>query len=123
MKYKNQIWGMTYFFIFFVGYMINAIMDNIISPQFLWFPLLGLANLIIGLTTEHYHFSKNELFARAILLYSIFLLISTPFLIIFTIIDPNLLNYNFIALALALVLASINASYSIVQAEKKVVRA
>lgn len=121
MKYENQIWGITYFFIFFVGYMINALMDNIISPQFLWFPLLCLANLIIGVTTEHYHFSKNELFARPILLYSIFLLISTPILVIFAIINPNLLDYNFITLAL--ILASINASYSIVQAGKKVVRA
>lgn len=123
MKYENQIWGITYFFIFFVGYMINAFMDNMISPQFLWYPLLGLANLIIGVTTEHYHFSKKELFARPILLYSILLLTSTPILVILIVINPDLLDYNFITLAIALILASLNASYSIVQAEKKVVRA
>ncbi|MHA2247441.1 MAG: hypothetical protein ACXADY_21010 [Candidatus Hodarchaeales archaeon] len=123
MKYEYQIWGITYFFIFFVGYTINAFMDDIISTQFLWFPLLGLANLIIGVTIEHFHYSKNELFARPILLYSIFLLISTPILVVLTIISPNLLDYNFITLALALILASLDASYSIVQAEKKVVRA
>ncbi|MHA2225788.1 MAG: hypothetical protein ACXAC8_11320 [Candidatus Hodarchaeales archaeon] len=116
MKYEYQIWGSTYFLIFFIGYFVNTILNNFISPQILWYPLLGLANLIIGLSIEHFHYSKKELFARPILFYSICLLVTTPLLLI-----PELQQNTFFVSVLALILASLNTSYSIAQAEKKVV--
>lgn len=121
MKYEGPIWGISYILIFFLGYFVNTFMGTIISPQILWFPLLGLANLIIGVTTERFHYNKQELFAQPILLFSIFLLIATPFLFFLLAVIPNLPENSFTP-ALALILASLSTSYSIYLAEKKVVK-
>ena len=122
MKYEAQIWGISYILIFFLGYLVNTFVGTIIAPQILWFPLLGIANLIIGVTTERFHYNKQELFAQPILLFSIFLLAATPFLFILLAVMPNLLEDNYFASALALILASLSTSYSIYLAEKKVVK-
>jgi hypothetical protein len=123
MKYEAPIWGISYIVVFLMGYLVNTLAGLAISPQILWFPLLGLANLIIGVTTERYHYSKQELYAQPILLFSILLLITTPLLFIIPLINPNLPEDNFLAPAIALILASLSTSYSIYLAEKKVVKA
>jgi hypothetical protein len=123
MKFEYQIWGITYFLVFFAGYAGNALLGNLFAPLFLWYPLLGLANLIIGVTIENFHYSKNELLARPLLLYAICLLVSAPLLLGLAALNPEFEGFNILTLAFALILASLNASYSIVQAEKKVVRA
>ncbi len=122
MKYEAPIWGISYILIFFLGYFVNTFMGTIISPQILWFPLLGLANLIIGVTTERFHYNKQELYAQPILLFSIFLLIATPFLFFLLAVIPDLPEENYFSPALALILASLSTSYSIYLAEKKVVK-
>ena len=122
MKYEGPIWGVSYLLVFLLGYFINILMGTIISPQILWFPLLGIANLIIGLTTERFHYNKQELFAQPILLLGSFLLITTPFLFFLLAVIPNLPEDNFLAPALALIISSLSTSYSIYVAEKKVVK-
>jgi hypothetical protein len=122
MKYEGPIWGISYILIFFLGYFVNTVVGTIIPTQILWFPLLGLANLIIGVTTERFHYNKGELYAQPMLLFSIFLLISTPFLFILLAIIPNLPEDNYLTPALALILASLSTSASIYLAEKKVVK-
>ncbi len=122
MKYESPIWGISYILTFLLGYFVNTIMGTVISPQILWFPLLGIANLIIGVSTERYHYKKQELFAQPILIFSIFLLSATPFLFILLVVIPNLPPDNYLAPALALILASLSTSYSIYLAEKKVVK-
>ena len=122
MQYEAPIWGISYVLIFFLGYFINTFLGDVFSPQILWFPLLGLANLIIGVTTERFHYKKQELFSQPILLFSIFLLIATPFLFFFLAVTPDLPENNFLTPALALILASLSTSYSIYLAEKKVVK-
>jgi hypothetical protein len=122
MKYESLIWGLSYILVFLLGYFVNTLMGTIISPQILWFPLLGIANFIIGMTTERFHYQKNELFAQPILLFSIFLLISTPFLFTLVTIMPSSLEDNFLTPAFALILVSLSTSYSIYMAEKKVVK-
>jgi hypothetical protein len=119
MKYEGPIWGVSYILVFLLGYFGNTFMGTIISPQILWFPLLGLANLIIGVTTERFHYKKQELLAQPILIFSILLLIATPFL--FAVI-PNLPDDNYLTPAVALILASLSTSYSIYLAEKKVIK-
>ncbi len=119
MKYEGPIWGISYILVFFLGYLVNTVMGTIISPQILWFPLLGLANLIIGVTTERYHYKKQELLTQPILLFSIVLLVATPFLFV---VLPSIPEDNVLTPAVALVLASLSTSYSIYLAEKKVVK-
>ena len=122
MKYESPIWGISYILTFFLGYFINQIMGSIISPQILWFPLLGIANFIIGVSTERYHYQNQELFAQPILFFSIFLLFASPFLVILVALIPNFQDGNYLASALALFLASVSTSYSIYLAEKKVAK-
>ncbi len=122
MKYEAPIWGISYILVFLLGYLVNTFMGTVISPQILWFPLLGLANLIIGVTTERFHYNKQELFSQPVLLFSIFLLIATPFLFIFLAVIPDLPENTYLSPALALILASLSTSYSIFLAEKKVVK-
>ncbi|MHA1977491.1 MAG: hypothetical protein ACW98I_11360 [Candidatus Hodarchaeales archaeon] len=121
MQYEAPIWGISYILIFFLGYTVNTLIGTVISPQVLWFPLLGLANLIIGVTTERFHYKKQELYSQPILIFSIFLLIATPFLLILIALIPDL-DDNYLTPALALILASLSTSYSIYLAEKKVVK-
>ncbi|MFW9994895.1 MAG: hypothetical protein ACFFD4_22835 [Candidatus Odinarchaeota archaeon] len=102
------------------GYIINSFLGNPISVNFLWYPLLGVSSLIVGLTAEQRHFSANKLFARPVLLLGLVLLLSSPvvFLIVYLIPDaPEL----FIIPGFALLLTSLSTSYSMAQAEKKVV--
>jgi hypothetical protein len=122
MKYEASIWGISYILVFLLGYLLNTFLGSLISPQILWFPLLGMSNLLIGVTTERYHYNKQELFGQPILVFSILLLIATPFLIILLVLIPNLPEDNNLAPALALILASLSTSYSIYLAEKKVVK-
>ena len=119
MKYEGPIWGISYVLVFLLGYPANIFLGTIISPQILWFPLLGLANLIIGVTTERFHYNNQELLAQPILLFSILLLISTPFL--FAIL-PLFPEDNYLTPIIALILASLSTSYSIYLAEKKVIK-
>ena len=121
MKNESLIWGFTYPLVFFSGYTLNSILNNLIFPEILWYPLLGFANLIIGMTIEHYHFSKQELFNRPILTFSICLLISTPILFTLLLFIPDRSVYNFIVTGIGMIIASLTTSYSIAQAEKKVV--
>jgi len=122
MKNEIFIWEFTYPLIFFSGYAINGILKNLISPEILWYPLLGIANFIIGMTIEHYHFSKQELFNRPILTFSICLLVSTPILFTLLLFIPDQSVHNLIVTGIGMIIASLTTSYSIAQAEKKVVQ-
>ena len=103
-----------------IGYFINFLLSNPISTYFLWFPLLGLASLIIGLTAEQNHFSNNRLFARPIFSLGLVLLAFSPLVLLILLMEPNEPNI-FITPGIALILASLCTSYSMYQAEKKVV--
>lgn len=120
MKNESLIMGISYMGVFMFGYPLNGLLGNLIPTSFLWYPLLGCANLIVGITVERFHYKKKELFAQPILLYSIFFFISTPFLLFFILSQSNLPQINFISPLVALILASLVCSYSIHQAEKKV---
>ena len=122
MKNEIFIWGFTYPLVYFSGYAINGILKNLISPEILWYPLLGIANFIIGMTIEHYHFSKQELFNRPILTFSICLLVSTPILFTLLLFIPDQSVHNLIVTGIGMIIASLTTSYSIAQAEKKVVQ-
>ena len=113
-------WAIAYPAVIIIGYAINFAFNNPFSTYFLWFPLLGLASLIVGLTTERYHYSNEMLFARPTLLLGLVLLVSSPFaLFVFLLLpgEPNI----FIPPGIALILASLSTSYSMYQAEKRVV--
>lgn len=120
MKYEYPVLGIAYIGVFIIGYPLNGLLGNLIPFTFLWYPLLGLANLIIGVTVERYHYNKQELFARPILLYALLLLLSTPVLLVIILNTSNIPQNYFISPLIALILTSLASSYSIHQAEKKV---
>jgi hypothetical protein len=103
-----------------IGYAINFLLNNPISTYFLWFPLLGLGSLIIGMTAENYHYSNDMLYARPILSLGIVLLLTSPAVVSILILLPGELNI-FLTPGIALILASLSTSFSMYQAEKKVV--
>ncbi len=119
-RIRMGIWVAAYPTTIIVGYTVNFILENPVSTYILWLPLLGLSSLIVGITAESYHYSNDMLFARPILLLGIVLLLSSP--IVFVVVsllpgEPNI----FITPGIALILASLSTSYSMYQAEKKVV--
>ncbi len=119
-RIRLGVWVIAYPAIIILGYVINFALNNPLSADFLWFPLLGLASLVIGITAEQFHYSNNMLFARPILLLGIVLLISSPIVAIVFVFAPGESN-TFITPGIALILASLSTSYSMYQAEKKVV--
>jgi len=119
-RIRLGLWVIAYPAIIIIGYIINFIFDNPISAYFLWFPLLGISSFIVGITAEQYHYSKSMLFARPILLLGMVLLISSPIIYLFFILLPGEPNI-FLTPGFALILTSLSTSYSMYQAEKKVV--
>jgi hypothetical protein len=113
-------WVIAYPAVIIIGYIINFILNNPVSTYFLWFPLLGLGSFIVGITAERYHYSNDLLFARPILLLGIVLLITSPIVFLVLILLPGEPNV-FLTSGIALILASLSTSYSMYQAEKKVV--
>ena len=113
-------WVIAYPAIIIIGYITNFLLNNPISTYFLWFPLLGLASLIVGISSEHAHFSNDMLFARPILLLGTALLAFSPIVFFILLLEPGDPNI-FITPGIALILASLSTSYSMYQAEKKVV--
>lgn len=113
-------WVIAYPAVIILGYFINSILKNPVSPYFLWFPLLGFGSFIVGITAERYHYSNDLLFARPILLLGVVLLITSPILFLVLILLPGEPNI-FLTPGIALILASLSSSYSMYQAEKKVV--
>ena len=84
-------------------------------------PLIGICNLLIGLSVENNYYSQKKLFSRPVLSLGIVLLITFPF--VWYIIDSTLVSENlkfFLGPGFALILTSLCTSYSIAQAEKKV---
>jgi hypothetical protein len=119
-RIKMGIWVIAYPTTIIAGYAINFVLGNPVSTYLLWFPLLGLGSLIVGITVETFHYSNNMLFARPILLLGIVLLIASPAVFLLVTILPGEPNI-FITPGVALILASLSTSYSMYQAEKKVV--
>ncbi len=119
-RIRLGVWVMAYPAIIIFGYTINFALNNLLSVYFLWFPLLGLASLVVGITAENLHYSNNMLFARPLFLLGVVLLISSPIVAIVFILAPGKSN-TFITSGIALILASLSTSYSMYQAEKKVV--
>ncbi|MFX1283946.1 MAG: hypothetical protein ACFFB5_09835 [Promethearchaeota archaeon] len=119
-RIKLGLWVIVYPAIITIGYVINYIFANPVSVHFLWFPLLGISSLIVGLTAEQYHFSRNMLFTRPILLLGIALLVTSPIVFLVLSLLPGEPNV-FLTPGIALILASLSTSYSMYQAEKKVV--
>lgn len=119
-RIRMGLWVIAYPAIIISGYFINFLLSNPISANFLWFPLLGLGSLIVGITTEQNHFSNDMLFSRPILLLGIALLVSSPIIFFVLLLQPGEPNL-FITPGIALILASLSTSYSMYQAEKKVV--
>ncbi len=119
-RIRMGLWVIAYPAIIVIGYIINFLLNNPISTNFLWFPLLGLASLIVGITTEQNYFSNDMLFSRPILLLGVALLVSSPIIFFVLLLQPGEPNL-FITPGIALILASLSTSYSMYQAEKKVV--
>jgi hypothetical protein len=113
-------WVVAYPAVIITGYFLNYLLNNPISTYFLWYPLLGIGSLIVGISAEKYHFDNSMLFARPIFLLGITLLISSPVVLVVLILLPGDLNI-FLTPGAALILASLSTSYSMYQAEKKVV--
>ncbi|MFX0173566.1 MAG: hypothetical protein ACFE9L_16875 [Candidatus Hodarchaeota archaeon] len=113
-------WVIAYPGTIIIGYAVNFILNNPISTYFLWFPLLGLGSFIIGMTAESYHYSNDMLFARPILSLGIVLLLTSPLVVLILVLLPDELNI-FLTPGIALILASLCTSFSMYQAEKKVV--
>ncbi|MFX1507077.1 MAG: hypothetical protein ACFFDC_13360 [Promethearchaeota archaeon] len=119
-RIRMGLWVLAYPAVIILGYIINFLLNNPISTYFLWFPLLGLASLIVGLSSEQIHFSNNMLFARPILLLGTALLVFSPIVFFILLLEPGDPNI-FITPGIALILTSLSTSYSMYQAEKKVV--
>ncbi|MFX0150293.1 MAG: hypothetical protein ACFFAJ_05900 [Candidatus Hodarchaeota archaeon] len=113
-------WVIAYPGTIIIGYAINFALNNPISTYFLWFPLLGLGSFIVGITAESYHYSNDMLFARPILSLGIVLLSTSPVVVLILILLPGELNI-YLTPGIALILASLSTSFSMYQAEKKVV--
>ncbi|MHA1990005.1 MAG: hypothetical protein ACW981_00585 [Candidatus Hodarchaeales archaeon] len=115
------LWFLVYPAVFTFGYGINSILNNVISINLLWYPLIGLSNLIIGLSIEKQHYLTNKLFSRPVFTLGIVLLISFPFIWLITefLIISQSLKFV-IGPGLALILTSLSTSYSMAQAEKQV---
>jgi hypothetical protein len=83
--------------------------------------LIGLSSLIIGLSIEKQHYSKNKLFSRPVFVLGLVLLTSFPF--IWAITEFLIVSQNLrfvIGPGFALILTSLSTSYSMAQAEKQV---
>ncbi|MFX0185206.1 MAG: hypothetical protein ACFE95_19160 [Candidatus Hodarchaeota archaeon] len=119
-RIRMGLWVIAYPAIIIFGYVINFLLGNPISTDFLWFPLLGFGSLTIGITSEQKHFSNDMLFARPILLLGLALLAFSPIVFLVLLLQPGEPNI-FITPGIALILASLSTSYSMYQAEKKVV--
>ncbi|MHA2295678.1 MAG: hypothetical protein ACXADA_06640 [Candidatus Hodarchaeales archaeon] len=119
-RIRIGFWVFAYPVTFIIGYFANSILNNPISVYYLWYPLVGTSSLIIGLTSEKDHFSNNKLFARPILTIGLVILISSPVVLLVLVLLPGV-PVIFITSGIALVLASLSTSFSMAQAEKKVV--
>ncbi|UCG00335.1 MAG: hypothetical protein JSW11_11870 [Candidatus Heimdallarchaeota archaeon] len=119
-RIRMGLWVIAYPAIIIFGYVINFLLGNPISTYFLWFPLLGFGSLAIGITSEQKHFSNDMLFARPILLLGLALVFFSPIVLLVLLLQPGEPNI-FITPGIALILASLSTSYSMYQAEKKVV--
>ena len=119
-RIRMGLWVIAYPAIIIFGYIINFLLGNPISTYFLWFPLLGFGSLTVGITSEQKHFSNDMLFSRPILLLGLALLTFSPIVFLVLLLQPGEPNI-FITPGIALILASLSTSYSMYQAEKKVV--
>ena len=102
------------------GYLVNIILTSPVPLDFLWYPLLGICNTLVGLTAETAYYKKNKLFSRPLLINGLLLLVSAPIILIILtsiITEPNV----FIALGFALIITSLTTSYAMGLAEKRVV--
>ena len=114
-------WYIVYPIIFIVGYGLNSILNNIISVYQLWYPLIGICNVVIGYSIEKKYFMEHKLFSRPVFILGVVFLVSYPFIWLITeyiITTQNLLYV--ITPGFALILTSLSTSYSLAQAEKKV---
>ena len=110
----------TYPVLLTIGYGINVIMNDFFSVYFLWYPLIGLSSLIVGLTAEQKHFSSNKLFSRPLLIFGVVMVTTSPVVFVVLELLPGV-QENVIVAGIALIIAAICSSYSMAQAEKKVV--
>ena len=114
-------WVMVYPIVLSFGYGLNSVLNDLIPYHILWYFLLGLCSLIIGLTIEREHYLAKNLFSRPILFLGIVLLVTFP--LIWYAIEfyaDSQLNLV-IGPAFALIFTSLSTSYSIAQAEKRVI--
>lgn len=103
-----------------IGYAVNALLNYPLSVYFLWYPLIGLSSLIVGLTAEQKHFSNNKLFSRPLLSFGAIMIVSSPVVYLVLVLLPEV-QESIVAAGVALIIAAICSSYSMAQAEKKVV--
>ena len=115
-------WVYVYPIVFTIGYSLNELLNNLISVNILWYPLIGFCSLIIGLTIEKRHYLSKKLFSRPLLILGIVFLISFPFL--WLILRFNTISNEvelFLGPGFALILTALCTSYSMAQAEKQVI--
>lgn len=110
----------SYPIVLMMGYGINFLINNPIPVDFLWYPLIGVCNIIVGLTSETTYYKKNQLFSRPLLINGVMLVLSTPILLIILLLVLNEPN-NIIAPGCALIITSLTTSYTMALAEKRVV--
>ena len=102
-----------------LGYTFNSFLSILFPPNFLWYPLLGISNLLVGVVAENSLYRNNLIFSRPLLFSGLGLLLTSPMVFVF-ILQFEEIN-TFIISSFALILVSLTTSFSMAQAEKRVV--
>jgi len=102
-----------------LGYTINSLLSILLPLNFVWYPLLGISNLLMGVAAENSLYQNNSILSRPLLISGLGLLLTSPLVFMF-ILQFKEIN-TFIISSIALILVSLTTSYSMAEAEKRVV--
>ncbi len=110
---------LIYPIVILLGYTINSLLSILLPINFVWYPLLGISNLLMGVAVENSLYKNNSILSRPLLVSGLGLLLTSPLVFMF-ILQFQEIN-TFIISSIALILVSLTTSYSMAEAEKRVV--